>query len=631
MQDKQEFELSHDALSKANIGLWAIEIVDGEEPRMFADATMCRLLGIEEGLPPEKIYHAWYDNIDPNHYDAVKNVVEKMAAGNHAEVQYPWKHPMRGEMFVRCGGLRNMAYTRGLRFEGCHQDVTELIHIQKQAEKTELANKFLNNMVKGLPAPFFIKSAEDLRYRLCNTAFANIHHKPVEYFTGISDLDLFPRVFAEILQSHDRETLATPGTHYFPCHECNLKGKNRLFDKWETCIDGGDGHKYILGTLWDVTEFKLAERAKSEFFANVSHDIRTPLNAIIGYSQMLSAGVDGEIERKEYLDSISFSAETLLDLINDVLDLSKLEAGKMTFAAEPCDFGELVRKVLLSVAPRATSRSVELKSTVAGLPSVSLDVRHLRQILFNLIGNAVKFTEHGKVEVSARFDRTDGETGRLTFAVRDTGIGMSVEDQAGIFQPFVQARNNVQQRGTGLGLAICKQLVEKMGGRISVMSELGKGSVFTVEIPDLPYREDGRAAAPAATTVDPVAVGQGDSSLRLLLVDDIKMNLSVLKSMLKRLGIVQVTTAGDGEEAMEILRKAPEAFDAVLTDLWMPKCDGAGLLKQIRAFAPTAKLPVYAVTADVECSGGDGAQFSGVLLKPLTLDGLREFVRGIGR
>ena len=512
MQDKQEFELSHDALSKANIGLWAIEVVDGEEPRMFADATMCRLLGIPEGLPPERIYHAWYDNIDPNHYDAVTEVVNKMADGSHAEVQYPWHHPEKGEIFVRCGGLRNMAYTRGLRFEGCHQDVTELVHIQKRLE-----------------------------------------------------------------------------------------------------------------------EIKEAERAKSEFFAKVSHDIRTPLNAIIGYSQMLSAGVDSAIERKEYLDSISFSAETLLDLINDVLDLSKLEAGKMTFAAEPCDFGELVRKVLLSVAPRATSRSVELKSTVAGLPSVTLDVRHLRQILFNLIGNAVKFTEHGTVEVSARFDRTDGETGRLTFAVRDTGIGMSVEDQAGIFQPFVQARNNVQQHGTGLGLAICKQLVEKMGGTIAVSSELGKGSVFTVEIPGLSYREDVRAAAPVATTVDPVAVGQGDSALRLLLVDDIKMNLSVLKSMLKRLGIVQVTTAGDGEEAMEILRKAPTVFDAVLTDLWMPKCDGAGLLKQIRAFGPTAKLPVYAVTADVECSGGDGAQFSGVLLKPLTLDGLREFVRGIGR
>ena len=512
MQAEQKFELSHDALSKANIGLWAIEVVEGEAPRMFADATMCRLLGIPEGLPPEKVYHAWYDNIDPDHYDAVTEAVNKMAAGNHAEVQYPWHHPTEGEMFVRCGGLRNRAFTRGLRFEGCHQDVTELIHIQKRME-----------------------------------------------------------------------------------------------------------------------EIREADRAKSEFFAKVSHDIRTPLNAIIGYSQMLSAGVESEIERKEYLDSISFSAETLLDLINDVLDLSKLEAEKMVFAPEPCDFADLVRKVLLSVTPRATSRSIELKASVAGLPTVEIDVRHVRQILFNLVGNAVKFTERGHVEVDARFDRADEKTGRLTFSVRDTGIGMSPEDLSSIFKPFVQARNNRQQQGTGLGLSICKQLVEKMGGSVSVESKLGEGSVFTVEIPGLPYRTGGLKEAESAVTVDSFAVGRGIDALRLLLVDDIKMNLSVLKSMLRRLGVTSVTTAADGVEAMKVLQESPTAFDAVLTDMWMPNCDGTELLRRIRAFAPTADLPVYAVTADVECAGGDGTKFSGVLLKPLTIEGLREFVRGIGR
>ena len=627
-EQNQTFELSHDALSKANIGLWAIEVVEGEEPRMYADATMCLLLGIEAGLSPERIYHAWYDRIDPNHYDAVKNAVDKMAAGSHAEVQYPWKHPTRGEIFVRCGGLRNMAFTRGLRFEGCHQDVTELIHIQKQATATELENKFLDKMMKGLPAPLFIKSAEDLRYRLCNTAFADIHRKPLAYFTGLSDLDMYPRDFAELLQSHDRETLETPGIHYFPCQECNLKGKSRLFDKWETCIDGGDGHKYIIGSLWDVTAFKRAERAKSEFFANVSHDIRTPLNAIIDYSQMLSAGVDSVIERQEYLDSISFSAEALLDLINDVLDLSKLEAEKVVISPERCDFAGLVRKVLLSVKPHATSRSVELKTETNGLPEIELDVRHVRQILFNLIGNAVKFTECGEVSVEASFEKTDDEVGCLRFSVRDTGIGMSEPDRQRIFMPFVQAATNRQRRGTGLGLTICKQLIERMGGTIGVDSELGKGSVFSVLLPALRYHAVPQGVASSGEQgVAPIHMSIGD--LRLLLVDDIKMNLSVLKSMLKRLGVVQVMTAADGEEAMELIRKAPAFFDAVLTDMWMPRCDGTELLKRIRAFEPTVRLPVYAVTADVECKGGNGTAFSGILLKPLTLEGLTEFIRGM--
>ncbi len=628
--EEQKFELTGDVLAKANIGLWAIELDPGVEPRMYADATMCRLLGIAEGMPPERVYHAWYDNIDPHHYDAVAEAVDKMVVGEHAEVQYPWHHPVDGEMFVRCGGLRNAAYTRGIRLEGCHQDVSEMIHVQKLAERAELENKFLAKMIRGLPAPIFIKSVDDARLRLCNQAFADLHGRTPEEICGLTDGELFPAWFSEIAVRHDRETVASPGIHYFPCHSCGLGDGQRLYDKWEACIDGGDGHRYIVGSLWDVTDFKRAERAKSEFFAKMSHDIRTPLNAIIGYSQMMAADGISEIEGREYIDSILFSAETLLDLINDVLDLSKLEAGKMVFSSEPCNFGELVRKVLRSVTPRATSRSVVLRQSVDGLPVIDLDVRHVRQILFNLVGNAVKFTERGTVGVEGTFERTDASRGTLRFVVRDTGIGMSEKDLDGIFLPFVQAQNNSAQRGTGLGLSICRQLVEGMGGTISVESELGKGSSFTVVLPGLPYR----ACAPVETgipVIDAPEPGLNAAELRLLLVDDIKMNLSVLKTMLKRMGVVNVVTALDGEEAMEILLRDPKAFDAVLTDLWMPRCNGAELLKRIRGNAGTAGLPVFAVTADVECSGADDVEFSGVLLKPLTIESLRNFIRGIGR
>ena len=627
-KSKEKFVLSHDALSKANIGLWAIEVVEGEAPRMYADATMCRLLGIKEGLDPERIYRAWYDNIDPDHYDMVTDAVNRMAAGSHAEVQYPWHHPTEGEIFVRCGGMRNMEYTRGLRFEGCHQDVTELIHIQKQAALAELENKFLEKMIKSIPSPFFIRTADDLCYRLCNQAFAELHGRSPEDICGLKNEDLFPPDHAALFAVHDRETMSAPGIHYFPCHGSGMN--TRLYDKWQTCIDGGDGHRYIIGSLSDITDFKRAEQARSEFFAKVSHDIRTPLNAVIGYSQMLSAGVEDPVERREYLDSISFSAESLLDLITDVLDISKLGSDKFVFIAERCEFGELVRKVLRSVTPHATSRGVKLVAKTAGLPVVSLDVRRIRQILFNLVGNAVKFTEKGTVTVEASFERTDAGKGRLVFSVRDTGIGISADDLQHIFQPFMQAGNNTQQRGTGLGLSICKQLIEKMGGSITVASQLGEGSVFTVTLPEIGCC-DGAAEVAAPKSIDPLEVDHSMDTLRLLLVDDIKMNLSVLKSMLRRMGVVNVKTAGDGVEAMEMLKAEPDGFDAVLTDMWMPRCDGMGLLREIRAFAPTEKLPVYAVTADVECTGGDRSRFDGVLLKPLTIESLREFIRGIGK
>ena len=239
MANEGKFELTHDVLGKADIGLWAIELVEGEEPRMYADATMCRLLGITEGLSPEAVYHAWYDNIDPAHYDTVAEAVERMVAGSHAEVQYPWRHPERGETFVRCGGLRNSAYTRGVRLEGCHQDVTEMMHFQKQAACAELENKFLGKMIRGIPAPLFIKTAGDSRCRLCNQAFADITGRAPESIHGLCDGDLFPEPFAGTFVGHDRETVATPGIHYFPCHGCGIGDPSRLFDKWEACIDGG--------------------------------------------------------------------------------------------------------------------------------------------------------------------------------------------------------------------------------------------------------------------------------------------------------------------------------------------------------------------------------------------------------
>ena len=375
-------------------------------------------------------------------------------------------------------------------------------------------------------------------------------------------------------------------------------------------------------------------RAKSYFFSTVSHDIRTPLNAIIGYSTMLASGFKTEEERKEAVDSILMSGKTLLGLVNDVLDLSKLESGKMEILPEPTDCPRLMRTVMEAFRVSTCRSDLELRCRAGDMPPLMLDPQRLRQIAFNLVGNAVKFTKKGHVELRARFDRRGGEdVGEFRLDVEDTGCGISEEDQRRLGSAYVQVGAKVSRNGgTGLGLAICRQLAAAMGGRLEVDSTLGKGSTFSVVIPKV---KTARAAPDAQERVPPAqgaaapAAG-GDSAPsaemphRLLIVDDSKMNLMVLKALLKNMGEFEIVMASDGQEALKAL-EAPDAkpFDLVLTDMWMPNLDGEGLVKAIRANPAISSMRVVAVTADVESQGTFAAMgFDDLLLKPVTVDKL---------
>lgn len=365
-----------------------------------------------------------------------------------------------------------------------------------------------------------------------------------------------------------------------------------------------------------------AEKARSFFFSTVSHDIRTPLNAIIGFSEMLKLGVDDPEERKRFLDSILVSGKTLLQLINDVLDLSKLEAGKMEIHPEPTDCGKLVTEIGDAFRASAVNKLVEIRSTVTTpMPILMVDPQRIRQILFNLVGNAIKFTTQGYVAVSAGFDPAENNT--FTLRVEDTGCGIPEEDQERIALPYVQANGPGRHGGTGLGLAICKELVSCMGGNLKFASTVGKGTIFQVQLPNIEIAKEATLKTLSATQLIRLAVsGPVPTTKRVLIVDDSAVNLSVLKAMLKRMGIQNISTAGNGREALEILGTKP--IDLILTDMWMPVMDGRKLVCAVRADARFSKLPVYAVTADVEtrkeCAT---AGFTGILLKPLTLEKLR--------
>ena len=379
--------------------------------------------------------------------------------------------------------------------------------------------------------------------------------------------------------------------------------------------------------------------AKSYFFSTVSHDIRTPLNAIIGFSEMLKSGLDTKVERDQALDSILVSGKTLLGLINDVLDLSKLESGKMKITTEPTDCPRLMRKLIDAFRVSNGNPAVELRYRERPMPVLMLDPQRIRQIVFNLVGNAMKFTEKGHVELRASYERAEGAgDGVFRIDVEDTGCGISEEDLKRIGLAYVQVDSKLARNGgTGLGLAICNQLAIAMGGKMKITSALGKGSTFSIIVHGVKTAKEGVAAfagetggnhAPAAP-VEPKMDGV-DHPRRLLIVDDSKMNLMVLKALLKKQGNFEVEMAMDGREALEILgRPDKPPFDLVLTDMWMPNLDGEGLVKAIRNNPAIAALPVLVVTADVEIRDKSSAMgFNGILLKPVTTATLDQALSG---
>ena len=367
-----------------------------------------------------------------------------------------------------------------------------------------------------------------------------------------------------------------------------------------------------------------AERAGNFFFSIVSHDIRTPLNAILGYAELLDNGISDACERHTALQAIRTSGSTLLQLVNDVLDLSKLEAGRMDILPVPTDFRALVEGVLECFRLTVANHNIAFLSHATELPWLGIDPQRFRQILFNLVGNAAKFTTVGSVTVQVAY-----ADGVLSVDVADTGCGIPADMLPRIMEPFIQVadahHSGAREQGTGLGLSICRRMVERMGGTITVESEVGKGSVFKIRIP----RVESFAAPVEASDADAAAVDVPHlPSRRTLIVDDSKMNLLVLSALLKKLGLTDVGTAANGAQAWTRLEDAYQAgtpYTVVLTDLWMPDMDGVELVTRIRADPRFSDLVVYVATADVEArKNAEANGFTGTLLKPITLSALTE-------
>jgi PAS domain S-box-containing protein len=353
-----------------------------------------------------------------------------------------------------------------------------------------------------------------------------------------------------------------------------------------------------------------ATATKADFMANMSHEIRTPLTAILGFTGLLTTGSDLGAEAKNHVQRIAGAGQALLSIVNDILDFSKLEAGQVEIKPGPGSPGAVLDEALMLFSPQADAKGLKLSLVGAESlpPCVSLDRDRLRQVLLNLIGNAVKFTEAGEVRLAATYDQ---ETGRLNVRVQDTGAGMNKAQQQRLFQRFsqVDASSTRRHGGTGLGLAICKGLLEAMGGEIGVRSRPGHGSVFHFSI-DAPRATAAEDAAGCPSYV-------GFAGARILVADDNPVNRELVRAILAPLG-VDLTEAVDGPSALEAALSLP--FDLILMDVRMPGLDGPEVVSRLRRqTGPNMDVPMLAFTADADLRRFEGAaDFDGAVSKPIS-------------
>ena len=646
-----------EALDAAGHGVWDWDIRGGQ---VEFSPTIPRLLGLEPaelGTDPD----AWLQRLHPDDRVRIEPQLSAALASDqgHFEVRHRSCHRDGSWRWFLSRGLVIERGPDGTpwRMIGTLTDITAWQEAEARLHDSEEQVRRqwteLEAIYTTAPVGLFVLD-RDLRFLRLNERLAEINGQPVAAHLGrrireiVPDLaDAAEPLFQGVIDRDEPllniqlsgETAAQPGIrrcwreHFYPMKDAagQVVGINGVVEEI-TEIKRIEAEIRALNTDLEAkvaartAEAEAASAAKSEFLAHMSHEIRTPLNGVLGLVQIMEKSSLSSTQR-DLIERMRAAGRSLLLLLNDILDFSKIEAGQLQLEARPFVLGPLLRQLDALLGPTARAKGLRFAIDAASLPDGALvgDPLRLEQVLTNLIGNAIKFTDQGEVRLSVGTLEVDDGSARLRFAVSDTGIGIPPTVLPHLFSAFTQGDSGISRRfgGTGLGLAISKRLVEFMDGEIGVESGEGVGSTFWCELV-FARTAAGPEMSASSLPVETVTEGPRLAGRHYLIVDDNPLNLDVLERMLELEG-ARATCANDGREALAWLSTQAGAFDAVLMDVQMPVLDGLSATRVIRGELGLTRLPVIAVTAGVLKEEQQRAREAGadaVLPKPVDLDHL---------